>query len=433
MLPLASVGYAQREIVMACVLPKGVNVLGNHMRAKAHLHPSDLRGASRLAVDAVIGLTDLVEAMHHNITSLARPLGKSPAGSTRGITGLAYRTVRGVTRLVGGGVDIALAPLAALLEERESSSARDAVGAALNGVLGDYLVETGNPLAVSMHLCSRGKPLVMEKAALAAAFPKVTGKVLVLVHGLCMSEQQWLRQGHDHGAALARDLGYTPVYLRYNSGLHISANGREFTAMLELLTASWPVEIEELVILAHSMGGLVARSALYYGEVAGHNWPKRLRSLVFLGTPHHGAPLERGGHWVDTILGVSPYTAPFVRLGKIRSAGITDLRFGDLRDEDWLGHEQHKRAKATKHALPLPEATNCYAVAATTGEKPGDLNDRLLGDGLVPLSSALGQHPNPALDLAIPANRQWVGYAMNHMDLLSSPDVYAQIRQWLAP
>jgi len=403
------------------------------MSAKAHFHPSDLRGASRLAIDAVVGLTDLVEAMHHNIASASKPLGSPPGGSTGGITGFAYRTVRGVTRLIGGGIDIALAPLVVLLEERETSAARDAVVAALNGVLGDYLADTGNPLAISMQWCSRGRPLVAERAALAAAFPNASGKVLVLMHGLCMSDQQWLRQGHDHGAALARDLGYTPVYLRYNSGLHISANGREFTALLESLMAAWPVPVEELTILTHSMGGLVARSAHHYATIAGHRWPQQTRSLIFLGAPHHGAPLERGGHWVDTILGVSPYTAPFTRLGKIRSAGITDLRFGDLRDEDWQGHEQNKRTKAAKHALPLPPTINCYAVAATTGKKPGDLNDRILGDGLVPVSSALGQHTNPALDLAIPATRQWVGYEMNHMDLLSSLDVYARIKQWLAP
>lgn len=401
------------------------------MPAKAHFHPSDLRAASRLAIDAVVGITDLVEAMHHNIASASMPLGKPAAGTPSGIAGLAYRTVRGVTRMVGGGIDIALAPLAALLEERESSAARHAVIAALNGVLGDYLAETGNPLALTMQWRSKGKILAAEKAALQAAFPKPSGKVLVLIHGLCMSDRQWLRDGHDHGAGLAHDLGYTPVYLRYNSGLHISANGREFSAMLESLLAAWPVPVEDLVILTHSMGGLIARSAVHYGKAAGQHWPEQLRSLVFLGTPHHGAPLERGGHWVDTILGVSPYTAPFMRLGKIRSAGITDLRFGDLRDEDWRGHEQHKRTKAAKHALPLPTATNCYAIAATTGDKPGDLNDRILGDGLVPVTSALGRHTNPVLDLAIPAARQWVGYGINHMDLLSSADVYARIKQWL--
>jgi pimeloyl-ACP methyl ester carboxylesterase len=340
---------------------------------------------------------------------------------------------------------MAITPLVALLEKRESSSARDAVVAALNGVLGDYLADTGNPLAVSMQWCSQGRPLAAEKSAIATAFPQATGKVLVLVHGLCMSDRQWLRhtenhtenqggnRGNDHGAALARDLGCTPVYLRYNSGLHISANGRELTALLESLMAAWPVPVEDLVIVTHSMGGLVARSACYYGSNAGHRWPEQLRSLIFLGTPHHGAPLERGGHWVDTILGISPYTAPFTRLGKIRSAGITDLRFGDLRDEDWQGHEPHKRSKAARHALPLPATTRCFAVAATTGKSKGDLNDRLLGDGLVPVSSALGRHANPALDLAIPATRQWVGYEMNHMDLLSSVEVYRRIRQWLTP
>lgn len=402
------------------------------MPAKTHFHPSDLRAASRLAIDAVVGITDLVEAMHYNIASAAMPLGKAVAGKPSGIAGLAYRTVRGVTRMVGGGIDIALAPLAALLEERESSSARDAVIAALNGVLGDYLAETSNPLALAMQWRSKGNALAAEKAALQAAFPKASAKVLVLVHGLCMSDQQWLRDGHDHGVELSHDLGYTPVYLRYNSGLHISANGREFAAMLESLMAAWPVPVEDLVILTHSMGGLVARSAVHYGKAAGQHWPEQLRSLVFLGTPHHGAPLERGGHWVDTILGVSPYTAPFTRLGKIRSAGITDLRFGDLRDEEWQGHEQHKRTKAARHALPLPTTTNCYAIAATTGDKPGDLNDRILGDGLVPVSSALGQHTNAVLDLGIPEARQWVGYGINHMDLLSSADVYARIKQWLA-
>ena len=407
------------------------------MAAKVYLHPSDLRGASRVAIDAVIGLTGLVEAMHHNIASASKPLGKTPGGTTGGITRLAYRTVRGVTRLVGGGIDIALAPLDALLEARESSSTRDAVIAALNGVLGDYLAATRNPLAVSMQWRSQGKPVGADTTALAAAFPKASGKVLVLVHGLCMSDQQWLRQSenraHDHGAALARDLGYTPVYLRYNSGLHISANGRKLSAMLESLIASWPVAIEELTILTHSMGGLVARSALYYAGIARHRWPEKVRAMVFLGTPHHGAPLERGGHWVDTLLDISPYTAPFARLGKIRSAGITDLRFGDLRDEDWQGHEQHKHRKAAKHALPLPPTIRCFAIAATIGKKTGDLNDRILGDGLVPMSSALGQHANPARHLAIPADRQWVGCEMNHMDLLSSPDVYARIKQWLTP
>ena len=121
-----------------------------------------------------------------------------------------------------------------------------------------------------------------------------------------------------------------PVYLHYNSGRHVSENGREFAALLEQLVAGWPVPVDELVIVGHSMGGLVARSACHHAEAQGQAWLASLTKLVCLGTPHHGAPLERGGRWVDVLLGLSPYVAPFARLGKARSAGITDLRFGNL-------------------------------------------------------------------------------------------------------
>ena len=142
-----------------------------------------------------------------------------------------------------------------------------------------------------------------------------------------------LRKGFEDAA---RDLGFTPVYLHYNSGLHVSTNGRALAQQLERLVAQWPRPLERLVLLGHSMGGLLARSALYYGTQAGHRWPARLDDLVFLGTPHHGAPLERAGHWVDLVLGATPYAAPFARLGQVRSAGITDLRHGNLMDGDWV-------------------------------------------------------------------------------------------------
>ena len=143
-----------------------------------------------------------------------------------------------------------------------------------------------------------------------------------------MNDRQWNRDGHDHGAALADELGYLPLYLRYNSGLPISSNGRALAEMLETLIGNWATPVDELVIMGHSMGGLVARSACHHGQQAGHAWPKSLRKLVFLGTPHHGAPLERGGHGLDLVMDLSPYSMPFTRLSKARSAGITDLRHG---------------------------------------------------------------------------------------------------------
>src|SRR5262249_53335303 len=156
----------------------------------------------------------------------------------------------------------------------------------------------GNPLAITMHLRQGGIPLELTPEGLAAAISSPSAKVVVLVHGLCMNDRQWKRQGHDHGAALARDLLFTPVYLHHNTARHVSTNGQGFAALLEALVAAWPVPLEELVIVAHSMGGLVVRSAHHAGTAAQHGWPRVLRKLVFLGTPHHGAPLERGGHWI---------------------------------------------------------------------------------------------------------------------------------------
>jgi pimeloyl-ACP methyl ester carboxylesterase len=402
------------------------------MTKTSHLHPADIRGISRLAFDATTGMTDLVEAMHRNIAGVAPILGTPRQGPTRGITGLVYGSVRGVTRLLGSGIDVLLAQLVPLLGERRSSPEREAGLAALNGVLGDHLVATRNPLATSMRLRRNGHALDLDRQALAAAIPRPTSKLVVLLHGLCMSDLQWTRQGHNHGEALEGDLGYTPVYLHYNSGLHISSNGQAFADWLEGLTSLWPVPLQELVIIGHSMGGLVCRSACHYGAAARHGWLQHLRKIVFLGTPHHGAPLERGGNWLNVTLGASPYTSPFARLGKIRSAGITDLRYGSLLTEDWEGRDRFAHAGDQRQAVPLPDGVRCYAIGATTGKKAGDLKDKLLGDGLVPLESALGRHQDPSLTLPIPQSHQWIGYGMGHLDLLHRPEVYAQIRQWLS-
>lgn len=401
------------------------------MPKHTHLHPSDLHGFSRLGIDAVAGLTDLVEAMHHNISSAPAILGKSPTGRTSGITGFVYDSIRGVTRLVGGGLDAVLGRLVPLFGEKRSSPEREAILAVLNGVLGDYLEASGNPLAIRMRLRHDGLPLQVNKEALSAAFPNAGGKLLVLAHGLCMNDLQWQRQGHDHGAALERELGYTSVYLHYNSGRHISTNGREFADQLEVLIDNWPAPVEELAILGHSMGGLLARSAWHYGSETNHDWPRRLKKLVFLGTPHHGAPMERGGNWIDTLLGISPFTAPLSRLGKIRSAGITDLRHTYLLDEDWHGRDRFARSSRRHAALPLPHGVQCFAVAATTGKRPGDLRDRLIGDGLVPLASALGCHADRDRHLMFPESRQMIAYETGHLALLSRPEVYEKIRQWL--
>ena len=400
---------------------------------KTFVMASDLRGLSQLGFATAVGLTDLVEQMHGTISRAPPPFGAAVQEPTRGVTGLVYNSIRGAMRLTGGGIDRALALLGPRPQSAGSSRSRDAALAALNGVLGDHLVETDNPLALPMQLRHEGRTLQLDRQSLSDTVPSPSKRLLVLVHGLCLSDLQWKRKGHDHGACLAHEFGFTPVYLYYNTGLHVSANGRLFASMLEELVAQWPAPIEDFVIIGHSMGGLVARSACHYGDAAGHCWRRGLRKLIFLGTPHHGAPLERAGNWVELVVGKSPYTAAFTRLGKIRSAGISDLRHGNLVDEDWEGRDRFAHKNDSRTKVPLPRDVACYAIAGTTAQEAGGLSDRLVGDGLVPVASALGHHRNAARALPIPRNHQWIGCGVSHLDLLCRPDVYERIASWLKP
>jgi len=403
------------------------------MSTSPEIHGSYFRGMTRLAFDAVAGLTGMVETMHGNIARRTGLFASRPGTKTGGITGLVYRSIHAVTYLTASGADAALALLDPVLAAGRPTPGREAVRAALNGVLGDHLAGTANPLAIPMSLRRGGLSLHLERESLAESISPPSGRLAVLVHGLCLNDLQWNRDGHDHGAALARDLGYTAVYLHYNTGLHISVNGRAFAGLLETLASEWPVPLEELVIVGHSMGGLVSRSACHYAAAAGYGWPRNLRKLIFLGTPHHGAPMERGGQWLDIALKQSRYTAAFTHFGRIRSAGITDLRYGNLLDGDWEDRDRFEHAGDTREPVPLPEGVPCFAIAASMGNEAGGLHDRFVGDGLVPLRSALGQHEEPHRALPLPEDRQWIGRPMSHFDLLSRQDVYEQMRFWLQP
>lgn len=405
--------------------------------AKTHLKPTDLRAIAQLATQATLGLVDVTEGVHH---SVLRSLGarRHPGGRTAGLTGLVYRGVRGITGLVGQGLDGALATVVPWLSNPDAantdSAERTQVLAALNGVLGDRLQAQHSSLALDMGFRINGQPWQPGQPLAPGNAP--TPHVLLTIHGLCMTDGQWCRQGHDHGAWLADALGCTRLNLRYNTGLHISDNGAQLADCLERLVTSWPVPLTRLSLLTHSMGGLVARSAHAAGTRAGHTWPQRLKDLVFLGTPHHGSPLERAGHGVDLLLGASRFTAPFVRLGQVRSAGITDLRHGHVLPDDWQAQTRLPRALGrmsdTRVPLPLPDGVNCYAVAATLAGQRSLLADRLTGDGLVPLNSALGAHDDPRHHLRLPRGHQRVVYRTGHLALLSSATVAQQLLAWLS-
>ena len=201
------------------------------------------------------------------------------------------------------------------------------------------------------------------------------------------------------------------------------------------------MSVDDLTILGHSMGGLVIRSACHVADTSEGPallWRDRLRKIIFLATPHLGAPLERGGNWVTLALDKSSYTAAFARLGRIRSAGITDLRHGQVLPLP--ERDRFARASGHTHSPPLPVGVACYAAAATLapGPDPGARSRVstaariVLGDGLVPLASGLGDDPDPAKALTIPTTRRFIGYGMNHLDLLDRREVYERIRKWLA-
>ncbi len=406
--------------------------------APAASRVADARGGIRLLVDGTRHVTGLVGALHGQIQRLAPPLRRrdwldaDPRGpaeqddlpTARGLTGLVYRSIQGTTRLVGDGLDGLLAPFdRALGAGAAPSPRRDALVAALNGVLGDHLLHSGNPLALPFQLRQCGRPL-----AAAALGPQAPGRVLLLLHGLCMSDTGWCRNGHDHGQALAPALGAAPVYAFYNSGLHISHNGLALSQALEALVRDWPVPLTRLDIVGHSMGGLVARSALAQAAAAGHTWPARLQSLVFLGTPHHGAPLERAGNWLHRVMDLSPYAAPFTRLSRLRSQGITDLRHGNLLDADRQGRSRYDGADH-RTPVPLPAGVQAWAIASTAGS-PGQRGS-MVSDGLVPVESALGHHRRPAMRLNLPADHTWTGHGIHHLDLLSDPLVFRKLLGWL--
>jgi hypothetical protein len=309
---------------------------------------------------------------------------------------------------------------------------REAWLAALNGVWGEHLVASGNPLAIDMELRDHGHALRLDPTALRQRYGMGRRRVLVLLHGLCMNDLQWRRAGHDHGRMLAATCGHVPLYLHYNSGRHVPENGRELSALLGRLVEAWPEPLDEISLLCHSMGGLVARSACHQAERAGAPWRDRLRHIVFLGTPHHGAPLERAGHWIDSAVELSPYLAPFARLGKSRSAGIKDLRHGKVLEED---DSQSTRPKTgdQRGGLALPAGVHCHAVAATRQHAPVDAPKRLRGDGLVPVDSALGRHEQSARCLDFAPQDIHIAYGCDHFDLLSSAAVGDRLQAWLQP
>ena len=399
------------------------------MSEKEPITSQELQAVSQLVTDATLGITDVVESMFHRVlypSFLPTTRVQHIIGS---IASLAFKSVKLVTETVGYGTEAAFQRLNTALVNVPAKEKKILI-AILNGIIGDHLVERQNSLAIRMQFLHQDRILPLHREQL-HSYAQVNGRLLIMIHGLCMNDEHWTRNHHNHGEQLAKELGFTPIYLHYNTGRHISTNGQELSILMDRLINNWPQPVEEVVILTHSMGGLVSRSALHYGEQQQRLWVQKVKKLFFLGTPHPGAPLERAGNQLDILLENTPYAKPFARIGKIRSAGITDLRYGNLLQEDWDKEDRFAKSTDARVSIPLPENIACFGIAAT-GEKESEVTAiSLLGDGLVLLKSALGQHHDTAKTLIFPSQTTQVFYEHNHLDLLSSLAVYACLKKWL--
>jgi pimeloyl-ACP methyl ester carboxylesterase len=344
-----------------------------------------------------------------------------------------HAITQGVYRGLGAGTRAAGLAAGAMTGRRSGppmSSTRtgSAVIAAITGLTGDKLEEEGSPLAQPMALRVKGEPVPLEPDALAAAFPDATPQIVVFLHGLMETEFSW-GTGETYGTRLERDLGYTPMTVRYNSGLRISQNGRCLSELMEELVAGWPVEVERIALVGHSMGGLVARSACYRGAEDGAVWAQLVKTSVSLGTPHLGAPLEQAVHYLSAGLARLPETRPIANFLRRRSGGIRDLRQGSLVDEDWRDCDPDALRAAACAEIPLLEgATHCF-ISATVTKSDRHPVGRLIGDTLVLKPSATGR----GRTRRIPFEEEFgmhLGGA-NHFALLNHPAVYEKLRAWL--
>jgi pimeloyl-ACP methyl ester carboxylesterase len=385
------------------------------------MRSAEIRAAGDLAGRTLAGTGTLVRDVHaaiaRRVFAAAGPGGEPARIVHDGVSAAVYSGVRATLSALPLGAGAALARSAPDDAPSLSDSARGALAlAALNGAIGDALEREDSALALPMTLRRRG----------AIVEPEAVGpdRLAVFVHGLGETDAAWRLRADarrpGYGACLQRDFGYTPLELRYNTGRHISDNGRDLARLLERVAP-----VDEIVLVGHSMGGLVARSACHYGLLEDHRWTAAVRHVFCLGSPHLGAPLEKGANVLGWALRLAPETRPVARIVDGRSAGIKDLRFGACIDEDWCDCDPDELLTDRCHDVPFLEHATFYFVAATLNGWSGEL----LGDLLVRYSSAAGAGRRRRIAFAIDDGRRLDG--LTHFDLLNHPAVYEQMRAWL--
>ena len=398
----------------------------------------ELRAAGELVADGFAAATGLIRQLHSGIADRAFGAAGPGAATTRvthdAIAGAAYGAVAVAGRALGRAAAAAVAVARPDQAHAISRSPRGRLTAgAINGLLGDRLERDGSPLAVRMAVRVAGEDVPVTRAALREAFPDATRSLAVFVHGLCESDEAWrLGVRPSYGERLREDLGITPLLMRYNSGRHISENGADLDRLLEELIAAWPVYPYRIALIGHSMGGLVLRSAAHAAGENGHRWPKHVRNVVFLGSPHLGAPLERGAAIAADALGRVPEGRPIATVLKTRSAGIKDLRFGAITEDDWRNCDPDAIGPDPCRDIPLLRHARHHCVMATLRPSEEGLFANTIGDVLVPPWSASGRGRG-RLSRSIPFDPDDSLHVpgASHFALLNHPRVYDQLKVWL--
>lgn len=391
-----------------------------------------LEGMSQLATSSVTGAAELVQAIHREIFQQVFFLTPKQSGFLweNGITKRVYGIVQHVMQQYGKGLAVSLRGLNRhfpVLHEKPLTPLMHFVANLVNGVMGDHMLNSHNPLALPMVLYNRQGDV--QKGAL-------SGRVVILMHGLCMNHLSW-SPGESSGLGehiLYHQQEANILYLNYNTGRRISSNGRSFSNLLENLVSRNP-HITHIDLIGHSMGGLVARSSLFYGKQSALQWVNLVDNLVCIGSPHHGAVLERLGFMLQEKVGKIKFASIIAQLGDIRSAGIIDLRHGSVRDDDW----EHLEARIgqmddCRKPAPLPSRIKTFLIAGTLERESSHSRTlEAIGDYLVSVKSALGEHPHPQFRLKVPESRKAVFYGLNHLEIQSHPKVREQIITWLYP
>jgi pimeloyl-ACP methyl ester carboxylesterase len=397
--------------------------------------PDEARELVRLAFEEAAGAFDGLHSIHGSIAE--RVFRRTGAGGAPAhwmhdrITGAVYGGLKKSVMSAGRLADLGLARRPRVVSNTPGGAA---LVAAVNGLIGDTLERSQSALVQPMSLRVGGEPVGTGSDELAAAYPNAGPRVAIFLHGLMETEFSWRwgaqRTGDTYGALLQRELGLTPVYVRYNSGRRISENGRSLADLIDRLVAGWPVPVTEVALIGHSMGGLVARSAAHRADLDRLTWPTLVRQIVSLGTPHMGAPLEQAVHYASAGLNMLPETRPFSRFLRRRSGGIRDLRQGSLVDEDWRDRDPDVlRAAAIAEVPLLSGATHCF-VTATITRSPRHPLGRVIGDCLVLQASGSGRSRTRRLAFEEEYGHH-VGGA-HHFALLNHPAVYDKLRVWLA-